>query len=484
MSIQVSKEELNSLTDFQKEMHYINDPSEEVMSNFYKEYIKSTWHSTIPLKLKATKDGDEIVYTVNNTFHLLTYSYMRFTLPTIRIKSVGKGKIRIAWCHNVGTNIVVIAKFKDDENTYHEWDNVWADMYFQYYQNGGAGMRENHNVGIGSVQCLESWSEDVLPQYTINVEQPWFYSMDQASAFPIFYKNALMRTEHRYKFRLNVLDLLRIQTKAHDGSWVDISPKRRNITDMSKYLHIPNNGNIETPELWGRYAYISDQELEYLKSCQTERTFYIRDIIQCDAQNPTTYGSTATIELHCTNPCMALFWVAENYTASYYNNYSNYTTDTDDLYEGWDPIKTTTLKYATTSRLENMESDHFSIAEPRKHFLSSPSERGYHAYSYAWFSSYYDCDVGVVLSGKRATLSCSIANNNIFTSSMQDDSDATIGNGSYLFEPISKHDMSSSDTYDHTSDHQSPSFMTRVRLMVIKKITIKRTDDGYKFTLS
>jgi len=43
-------------------------------------------------------------------------------------------------------------------------------------------------------------------------------------------------------------------------------------------------------------------------------------------------------------------------------------------------LKQTSLKYGTIVRLENMPSDHFSIAEPRKHFPSAPCERGYYGY--------------------------------------------------------------------------------------------------------
>src|SRR3990167_7421414 len=171
MSIQIAKEELNSLTEFQKEIHVTSDLTEEIISNFYKVFTKATWHSSIPMKLKCTSDGEEVVYSVNNSFHFLPYTYMRFVLPPIKIKPEHKGKVRIAWCHNVGTNIVVQASFKEDDDIYQTWDSVWADIHNQFYQYEGAGKRDAHNIGIGNVKCLEEWSEQ-LPAYPINVDQP------------------------------------------------------------------------------------------------------------------------------------------------------------------------------------------------------------------------------------------------------------------------------------------------------------------------
>src|SRR5579863_1026522 len=125
MSIQAAKEELSSLTEFQRDIHVTSTLSEDIISNFYRAFVKSTWYSSIPMKLKCTSDGEDTVYTVNNSFHFLMYSYMRFMLPPVRVKPDYKGKVRIAWCHNIGTNITIQATFKEDDDTYQTWDSVW-----------------------------------------------------------------------------------------------------------------------------------------------------------------------------------------------------------------------------------------------------------------------------------------------------------------------------------------------------------------------
>ena len=484
MSIHAAKEELNSLTDFQRDIHVTANMSEDIISNFYRAFIKSTWYSSVPMKLKCTPDGEEIVYSVNNSFHFLMYSYMRFMLPAIRVKREYKGRVRVAWCHNPGTNPITHAVFKEDDDTYQKWDNIWADIYFQFYQAAGASKRKNHNIGIGNVRCLEEWSE-FLPPYPINVDQPWFYSMDHALSFPIFYKNSQTRAEHRYTFRRKIADLLRVQVYGKSRVW-------KNITrGAHRYLDISPSETLKVPELWGRYAYITDTELKWYR-CKQTRVFYTRDVEVCDTPNPNKFNSTAEIDLHCTNPCLAFFWVAENRDASANHNFSNYTTDSNDLYAGWDPIKTTTLKYGTSVRLDNMPSDHFSVAEPRKHFPSAPSEIGYHGYSFAWDSTSYHGDIGVVLSKLGAKLQCRISNNNIYTAVECDEDEDGEKEDEDIIDPLdddidtpsSLKSHGNNDLADSALENPSPSFVTRARLLVVRKFTINNEGpDQYKFTV-
>lgn len=471
MSVKIARQELDSLTEFQKEIHVSSGLDEHIISTFYKKFIKATWTSCLPIKMKCTSDGDETVYTVNNSFHHLAYSYLRFTLPAIRVKPEFKGRVRVCWPHNVGTNIVQQASFREDDETYQNFDNVWQDFYFQFYQSGGAGKREAHNIGVGNVKCLEEWSE-FLPAYPINVDQPWFYGEGPHWAYPIFYKGSLSRAEHRYTFRRRVTDLLRVQILDKNLKWKDVSGNK----SVAKYLeNVPVM--IKTPELWGRFIYNTDQELSTHK-CELDgsKTVYIRDVITCDATNPTKYKSTAEVQLECENPCLAMFWAVENRDSHLVNNFSNYTTDSSDLYSGWDPIKSTTLKYGTVKRLDNMPSDHFNIAEPRKHFPSAPNERGYHAYSFAWDSTNFDGDAGIVFKNLDAKLQCKIDNNNLFSDEVPEEDSK---------EEKEEDDDISEATLDVFEEAPtSPEFITRVRLLILRKFTVSDLGDNkYQFSI-
>jgi hypothetical protein len=471
MAVSVAKTELDSLTNFQKDIHSVG-PKEAVISHFYRCFTKCLWYSTALMKLKASIDNDETVYTVNSTFHFLTYSYMCGTLPPVRVKNEYRKKVRIAWPHNVGTNIVESASFYVDDAEYHWWDNIWADIYFQFFMDKGAGKRRAHNQGIGNVKCLEEWT-DYLPAYDLDVYQPWFYGACQYTAFPIFCCNSLCKIEHRYTFRRKIRQLLRMQVQMPDGTWKDTTAQ------MAKYLDNSADAQIPIPQLWGRYAYVTDAELDWFR-CKEERYYYIRNVVACDTLNSWKYGNRPSVSFDCNNPCVAAFWVAENVKARTAHNFSNYTTDSNDLYLGYDPIKSSTLSYGTDAkRFSNMPSHHFNIAESRKHFKSAPSDRGYHGHSFSWNCMNYDGDIGVSLKQVRASLSCVLADTNIYLSQQPlentDIDEEGLGDetGTTREEDETEEDVSENKSQEK--------FDLRVRVLVVRKLTITRdgiAEDG------
>lgn len=372
MQIQATKTELASITDFQTGLHYPSidseGKSELLSSKFNRNSVKTTWYSTGYQQLASTEVNSDVHYKVNNVFHFLISTTLRTTLPSIKVKMEYRGKIRISWCHNVGTNIIELAQFKEDDLIYQTLDSIWLDDYFQYFMPSGAGKRRNHKIGVGSVPMLENWTDE-LPRYPINVDQPWFYGDDTSNAFPIFYKSS--QAYHQYTFRRKITDLLRMQI-------YDDSSKTWQNTLSSEYMHCliiktePSTPKdlISKPTLWGEYAYVTPTELNTYK-CGKPKEIFIKDIeIIEDAENRTHYKHYAHQLLECQSPCLAMFWKAENIDAIKLNNYSNYTTNTDDLYSGWDPITKSTLKYATTDKFKDLESDHFNVGM-RKHFPSA-----------------------------------------------------------------------------------------------------------------
>ena len=438
-STTIAKEELDSFTQEQRDLHVV-DEGGAIMFNFYRVFEKSTWYSSVLMKLKSTDDGDsETVYETNKSFHYLTYSYMRFSTPHLKIRPELEGKCEFAFCHNLGTNISSHAVFKETDIPYHTWDNVWADIFFQFFQKSGAGKRDNHHIGIGNIPELEDWSSE-KESCNVNVEQPWFYGLDRCYAYPIYATNSQTKAEHRYTWRRKLSDLIRIRILNADGDWQELAGK----IDIDEYLDTEKCTHIKTPELWGRYALLSKPELTHYKRKGT-RSFFIRDIEICDTPNENKFGTTADIPLDCNKICLAFFWVAENNNATTLRNYSNYTTNKFDLYQGRDPITATTLKYGNSIYFDKLPSDHFSIAQPREHFPSSPDEIGYHGYSYASDCANYDADIGVVLGNLKAKLLCNINSNN--------------------------------------KDNQDCTFNTRVRLLVLRKCTVDLVNDTFSLSI-
>lgn len=469
MDIQISKQELDSITNFQREMHQTTN-KEPITSIFYKEQVKSTWHVTqlMPFESVVVNDesdrvkGTEVCYTVNKKFHYLIYSYLRFVLPCVKVHPKYVNRVRIAWCHNVGTNIVKRATFKDDELFFQSWDNIWLDDCFQWCID--EGKERNHNIGVGSVPILEEWNT-MLPSYPINVDQPWFYGEEPGMAYPIYLRGAQCKAEHRYLFRLKITDLLRMQLKI-DDNWVNVETAKH-----INYLQY-NNINISKPTLWGRYGYVTDNEMNTNK-CKINmkpRVFYYKDVEICDNEKDITYkyGTPTDNKITSKNPCLAMFWKAENIDATKFNNYSNYTCNTNDLHSGWDPIKFTTNRYGNKDKFTKMESDHFNIAESRKHSKSSPREQGYHMLSICNNSSNYHIEAGITPIDLDQRLICDLAKDNMYEIKLKPENtiiDTDNDNFSYNY-----------DEPEYVQE-ESPNFRMRVRLLVVKKLTITYDKD-------
>lgn len=460
--IQISKLELDSLTDFQREMHTAHG-KEQITSIYYKDYKKTTWNTThrMPLTAYSPKESDyddvssvtQIKYIVDPKYHTLIYTYLRCFLPMIKVKSLYVDEIRIAWPHNIGTNVVKKAIFKDEKNVYHTIDNIWLDDYFQWYMDSGVGKERMHDIGIGCVPIVEEWSH-VLPSYPINVKQPWYYSEEPGLAYNIDqHGGTKCKAEHIYHFQLNVVELIRMQ-KEVDGVWKDIDPR--------KYaeLYLEPVGKIRKPSLWGQYGLITDNELNTCrcKNNMKTRVFYYKDVEIYDSDKNYTYGQTIDVDLKSKSPCLAMFWKAENINASKNNNFSNYTSNTDELGIGWDPIKHTSLQYGDHYKFQEMESDHFTISEAH-HFPSAPRYIGYHAKSFANKSNNYDSEAAISLGSLNAKLSC------------------------YLEKP-DMYRVKKSQLYDEDDgQEQYPLFKLRVRLLVVKKLTATFVDNNYIFKL-
>lgn len=475
-AILVAKEELLSINDFQKEIHYNDADSDDgIEADHYRKFIKSTWYSSVLTKLECTQDGAETIYRLNNSFHFLKYTYLHFNVPAVKVKADFLGRIRICWCHNLGINISQQATFKEDDDTYQTFDKTWGDIYPQYYQEAGAGKRENFNVGVGNVDILEEWTE-YLPAHPITIDQPWFYTMNP---FPIWPKMSATKAEHRYTFRRKVTDLLRMEAKTKEKDKDGNAIWRPITKNLYKYIDIVGSAEIPIPELWGRYSYVTDRELEWYITCDADkrdedgsqsRIFYTRDIISCDIQNPVKYKSIADIDLASQNPCLAFFWVAENCDATAIHNFSNYTTNTNDLYKGWDPVKWTTFKYGNTTYLDKMPSEHFNIAQS-KHFPSLPSETGYHAYSYSNYSNNFNGEIGIVFDNltKKASLKCQIDNGDLFLNKSGETNNINEDDEDDDFEIESAKEITKSVT---NPAYDSPEFILRVRLLIMRKFTI------------
>lgn len=399
-TVGIAKMDLASITAFQEELHKPNSDDEELVSDFYQEFRKTSWYTHMPIQLDVEPGSEGCFrYQVNPTFDFLMYTYLRAKLPALRVKEKWQGRVEICWCHNVGINLVKEAWLMFDTKRAQWIDSVWFDIHSQWYM--PPGFREHHNMNVGNLPFLEEWGTS-LPSYTVNVQQPWYYCRDALLAIPILLCS-MLKISHQYRFRNKIGELLRMRYIPHQGrEWVQVKPKLNLIDGVGA------TEEIETPQLWGRYAYLNDREREWQRTCNSSKTFYIEDVIEADFQDSVIFGRTATTNLDCKTPCKAIFWMGENRHTREVNNHSNYTTDPFDLHRGWNPIGKVNLSYGGQPRLKDMDSDHFTCSEPWKHFVSPPAEVGYHAYSFARDAASLDAAIGLVMDGLSVKLGVQI----------------------------------------------------------------------------
>lgn len=449
--IGIARLDLRTINELQQEMHIPQNDTEEIVSNFHWDFRKTTWYTQIPIKMRSSTTDDTLTFHTNMNFDYLISTDFCITLPALKVKKDYQDRIRISWTHNPGHNILELSQLKFDDDIVNSFDTLWLDTYKQFFMKHV----DNYNLRIGNVPCLESWNV-FMPRYNIKIPLPFYYRRDLAKAIPLFQMTD-HNIQHVFKLKLKIGDLLRMQTKTAKG-WKDIP------CNLS-YLDGAGSGSLNPPDLWGYYGYITDAERESEK-CASERVYYYDDIVPLESMNTTRYGQTNWVDLECKYPCRSIFWVAQNKNAKDVHYYSNYTTNVDDHNKGWNPCEKISLLYGGSPRLDNMDSDHFDGMSSFHFFVNSPHEPGYNGYSFSTDPSTMDADIGIVFSGLKAKLLVSINNTDIFLKPVKTD---------FNIDEIDNLE----DEYSHTeSDKSDPLFNLQVRLLVQRKFTLKKKEDG------
>jgi len=412
------EENFRNLTTLQKELYYPSGPEEAMASWFHEDFMKSLYHDNFLVEMSLSADGEKTRYTINTAYKYLIYSYLRFQSPWVKVKEEHKDDIRIALCSNFGTNVVVDATLMNDNDTINTLHPIVYDDKQQFFPTVGPNKDSNYNKGIGNVNILQNWST-YLPSYPINVFQPWYYSEHSSLAFPIYHKGTETKAAHIYTFQKDVIDLIRVQHKI-DDVWVDVkNVEKINYIDIEYRSFKGDYG----PKLYGKYSNITEAELESYecvlddkddkgKKEKIDRVYYFIDNKVIKSTNVQKCGTNFEVSINLEVSILAIFWKALNVTAQKNGNFSNYTTNKDNLLEGWDPIKNNTLETPTRTFFKDLPSDHFNIAESNN-FPGAPTINGYHGYSFS-LDHLSKVSAGSTTVLKNATLTCSLQNRNIY----------------------------------------------------------------------
>ena len=190
-----------------------------------------------------------------------------------------------------------------------------------------------------------------------------------------------------------------------------------------------SSGQLKTPELWGECIYLTPEENDVFRTgCvdtvyqilddkgketdDFEYRFYMDDIVASQATNSSQLGNVVPVDLDCETPAKFIVWVAENLTAKKNRNTSNYTTNSETLYKGWNPCSNISMHYGGQLRIENMDIDHFDRMTPWYKTLSPADEPGYNIHCIADNAVSIDSDIGIIFHGLRARLNVMLNDTN------------------------------------------------------------------------
>jgi hypothetical protein len=482
----VEESDLKSISSFQPELHIPVNYDDEILSDFHREKIKTTWytHSLIQTTPSTNKEQSTAIFDIKDMPHRLMYCYMRQKFNAIVVKPGYKDSVRIKWCKNPAVNRIIEAKIKANGKQFGRFDSVSHDFYLQYYRKNGGKDEIDRTIGPEKSQ---TWS-DFLPAFVTNVFLPWGYAEDQTLSFPLhlFYDSnnkSSMTITQEFTLRNNLDSLLRMQVRNKLGKWINIKYNSDYILMlMDNGKLIDNNFDLKMPEVWSRQVYQTKDNLAYERDgCDNDKfktVYYYNDIISIDSDNAESYEKNSAVPISCDTPCRAIFFAAENILAKDYNIYSNYTTNMFEQEKGCNPIDYFVIKYETADRTTQLNTDQCDM-EAYYHMPNMPYEIGYNVYSLNWNHNSVAPDVGQVYKGRSVRMLFKLRNSeksqlpptlNVQKLYQKEKNDGDISE---------LEDASSSINEEEIEKPADPDqFIVHVRLLVQRRLEFKQNPDG------
>jgi hypothetical protein len=453
MSEQALKETIkilqNSQSEIQKSIHNVNtkNPAESAWLN---QHNRTTWHARFPKKIDGDGSDTTVRYKLDNgKFDLLDSTILSQKWPAIAVRPQYEGKIEICWPHNLGTNVLesAVIKYGDDELPH--IDAKYCDVYFQKFLDPAE--RSHHNWGIGNKPSLENWSTFLCEDET-TIKLPWFFSRDSSVALPLYYCSNLSATM-TVNYKRDILNLLRMRRINDDGTY-EIIPADKQYLFLSK----DNSTALPKPEITGLYIKLETDEVEAYK-CWTREgkygDFYFEDVVSLHSANPQKFDSNIKVELECDADVNAIFWFAENVTSTALGNLSNYTTNADNLYEGFNPIEHSTLTAGGNPIFKELNTNVLaqSLIDV---FPGRPTDQGILGWSFTQKPRSLDAMIGVNMKDVKYQISSKIKDRDPYLQ---------------FFDPRT------GKLQTKVSDGKDNDFILHVYLLVTRKVTFSSASD-------
>lgn len=457
--INTARLDAETLTAFQKRLHDSNDKDEDFITEHNYLSQKVTWSGLYTEKLRETAKGG---YELNKNFHCARKLYATCHLPPLRVEEKYENYVEISLCNNFMHNIINYATLSIDGKVCEELSTITLDNAIQFDVMPGSGRRKTIKKMVGDKNIYGQWSSSI-PAYSFECPLPFDYTTHIKKSLPLFLCSASEIT-HEFKFNTKLSNLIRMRgrKKLDDNSYGPWEPIEYN----HQYLQsIKKDAQIKNPQVWAKYSYLTAKELEWQMTQKVE--MYIQNQIVISANKATVYGNPVPLEIQSHYPIKCIRWGAINMTAAEYNNHSNYTTNIDDINEGWSPIKSFEFKCGNSSRTIKTKYYHHADLEPYYGCFSTPYDNGYHCLNFCnnIYNIYPDGGLVFPESGNRIILT--IDNTDPSLKGITNKESPEIKDGNVIIKELVKGD-------EKPKDVESPEFLPYVILLISRKVIFEK----------
>lgn len=361
------------------------------MTYFVRELKRATWFTQIPVTLRSGEGLAAFGGTFSSTFakagDYILNTFLRVTLPAVTLLPGNQYGVngRLRWCRKIMHNLIEDCNLVINDQRVARLDSFILDFVTQFSIK--AGKQDGYSNMIGDTEDLTGSHgpttalSATIPQKTLNLPLPFFYSLDSGLALPIA---ALSFNEVKLSYKLRDWSQLLILDNSGAAGAGTIA---RTVPLVGTDIAIaPVLKSIST---WATYVLVS--EAERARMAETTRDI-IGEIHQEASQMPFNpiVNPTPVYEPKFTFAVRALYFAVRNKTFA--NEWSNYTTaspynnGTSITYKPSGvaaPIDTITLNYDSTTRFSEIGWDYFSQVVPFFCTDVMPQEIGYGLYSYS-----------------------------------------------------------------------------------------------------
>lgn len=373
------------LATYDEQERYLYGSDAQAFTYFVREHHKATWFTQVPVVLSrasGTPDfngsNNDWAVTISRAGDYLLQTWLRCTLPKLTPVS----GVWARWTNNVGHNLIKECCITFNDLVAARFDNYHLDFWaaFTLPQSKYDGYQNMiGNVDVLVQPAAASLTKTSLPEYTLNVPLPFFFSRDTGVALPTA---ALPYNDMRINFSFrNWDDLLTVYTAVPSTTG-----RKATVDDFSNITAAPNLKNVC---VWANYAIVANDERKKMACAARDILIEQVQTAPIASYTPRT-NSQPSYDIRFSHAIKSLYFAVRNRTT--HGEWSNYTTRQLELVApgtietqnaATDPIKNASLIYENTQRLYQMGADYYSYVQPWYTAPRIPTETGYHLYSYS-----------------------------------------------------------------------------------------------------